>query len=116
MLAHLKSKMASNDSSDFDELLRKADIFDKKDYFVEEGVGKLEHFIDVDFAFLTVTIGLKKIQAKRLVRILEELHGIKIEININIDTDKAAQKDGKKLLRQAVFFRRKANTSPIQRD
>ena len=91
--------MGSNDSSDFDELLRKADIFDKKDYFVEEGVGKLEHFTNVDFDFLTVTTGLKKIQAKRLVRILEELHGIKIEININTDTDTAAQ-----------------NTSPTQGD
>ena len=54
---------------------------------MEEGVGKLEHFIDVDFDFLTATIGLKKILAERLVRILEELHGIKIEININTDTD-----------------------------
>ena len=100
--------MASNDSSDFDELLRKPDIFDKKHYFVEEGVGKLEHFIDVDFDFLTATIGLKKIQGKRLVGILQELHGIKIEININTDTDTAAKKDGKKLLRQAVFFHEKS--------
>ena len=108
MLGHLEFKMASNDSSDFDELLRKADIFDKKHYFVEEGVGKLEHFIDADFDFLTATIGLKKIQAKRLVRILQELHGIKTEININTDTDTAAKKDGKKLLRQAVFFHEKS--------
>ena len=57
MLGHLKFKMASNDSSDFDELLKKADMFDKKDYFVEEGVGKLEHFIDVDFDFFTATVG-----------------------------------------------------------
>ena len=85
-------------------------------YFVEEGVGKLEHFINVDFDFLTATIGLKKIQAKRLVRILQELHGIKIEININTGTDTAAKKDGKKLLRQAVFFHEKRNTSPTQRD
>ena len=116
MLGHMEFKMASNDSSDLDELLRKADIFDKKHYFVEEGVGELEHFIDVDFDFLTATIGLMKIQAKRLVRILQELHGIKLEININTDTDTAAKKDGKKYLDRLCSFTRKANTSPTQRD
>ena len=33
MLGHLEFKMASNDSSDFDELSRKPDIFDKKTLF-----------------------------------------------------------------------------------
>ena len=109
MLDHLKFKMASNDSSDFafDELLRKADIFNKKDYFVE-GMGKLEHFIGADFDFLTATTGLKKIQAKHMSRNSEELHGIKTEININTDTDTAAKKDGKKYLDRLCSFARKA--------
>ena len=41
MLGHLEFKMASNDSSDFDELLRKADIFDKKTLFCGRRSGKI---------------------------------------------------------------------------
>ena len=79
-------------------------------------MGKLEHFIDVDFDFLTATIGLKKIQAKRLVRILQELHGIKIEINIIQIQTQQQRKMKKNYLDRLCSFTRKANTSPTQRD
>ena len=55
----------------------------------------------------------KNIQAKRLVRILEELHGIKIEININTDADSSKEK-WEKLLRGYVLSEEKRDAKRLK--
>ena len=61
-------------------LLKDADLVEKENTFVNEGIQKVEHFLDADYQFLIETICLKPIEAKRLIRKLGDKHGIKIDL------------------------------------
>ena len=80
VLLQLLCKMAAGEEDCLHSLLECADLSDKEKNFIDEGITKTEHFLDADYQFLIDSVQLKPIQAKRLIRTLNEKHGIKIDI------------------------------------
>ena len=90
VLLQLLCKMTAAEEDCLHSLLECADLSDKEKIFINEGITKIEHFLDADYQFLIDTVQLKPIQAKCLIHTLNEKHGIKIDIQPQSQTEQSS--------------------------
>ena len=101
VLLQLLCKMAAGEEDCLHSLLECADLSNKEKIFIDKGITKIEHFLGADYQFLIDSVQLKPVQAKPLIRTLNEKHGIKIDIQPQSQTEQSSSLKSK--FKQAII-------------